>query len=394
MQTSLAGPIKDTPQGREADAILRSCVHCGLCTASCPTYRLLGDERDSPRGRIYLIKSLLEGHEAGHTTQLHLDRCLGCRACETACPSGVQYARLLDIGRARIEVRRPLIERLKRLFLCRVLPYPRRLEPFLRAAQVVRPFLPAGMRRRIPAPVTPRPWPAARHARRVLLATGCVQALVAPDIDSAAATLLDRIGISVVPAPGCCGAISHHLSAEAQARDQMRCNIDRWWPAIESGAERLIVTASGCGTMLKDYGRLLSHDRRYAARARRVSGLACDLSEALAAEPVPAIKTPRRIAFHAPCSLTHGQRLAGVTESLLSGLGFELCAVADPGLCCGSAGTYSILQPALSRPLLRAKLRALEAGEPEIIATANIGCYAYLRQEAGVPVVHWVELLI
>jgi glycolate oxidase iron-sulfur subunit len=397
MQTSLTALIKDTPQGREADTILRSCVHCGFCTASCPTYRLLGDELDGPRGRIYLIKSLLEGHEAGRTTQVHLDRCLGCRACETACPSGVEYARLLDIGRTHIErlSPRPLGERLKRFLLCRVLPYPRRLRPLLRAAQLLRPLLPHAVARHIPAHCPPAAWPAPRHARRALLFEGCVQPLLAPGINAAAARLLDRLGIGVVPAPGCCGALSHHLAAEAETHEHMRRNIEHWWPRIQAGAETLIVTASGCGTMIKDYGRLLRHDPHYADRAERVSRLTRDISEVVAAEAptAPAVGAPRRIAFHSPCSLTHGQGLAGVTESLLSRLGFELVPVADPGLCCGSAGSYSILQPALSRPMLRAKVAALEAGDPDLIATANIGCHAYLRQEARVPVVHWVELL-
>ncbi len=397
MQTSLTPLVKDTAEGREADAILRSCVHCGFCTASCPTYRLLGDERDGPRGRIYLIKALLEGHEAGRTTQIHLDRCLACRACESACPSGVEYARLLDIGRAAIERQspRPLAERVKRSLLCGVLPYPRRLRPLLRAARFFRPFLPPALRKQVPERAAPGLWPVPHHVRRALLFEGCVQPLIAPNINAAAARLLDTFGIGVVPALGCCGAISHHLADDARAKALMKRNLDAWWPEIQAGAETLIVTASGCGTMLKDYGRLLARDARYAERAAHLSRMARDLSEILAAEAPAAlhIDSSRRIAFHSPCSLTHGQRLAGMTETLLSRRGFELTPVRDPGLCCGSAGTYSILQPALSRRLLRAKVEALEAGAPDVIATANIGCYAYLRQEARVPVVHWVELL-
>ncbi|MDV3237580.1 MAG: glycolate oxidase subunit GlcF [Gammaproteobacteria bacterium] len=399
MQTSLTPDVLDTPEGREADAILRSCVHCGFCTATCPTYQLLGDELDGPRGRIYLIKQMLEGRAATRETRLHLDRCLTCRACETTCPSGVRYGRLADIGRGIAERRiaRPWPERLYRHLLRTVIPHAGRFGTLLRIGRAVRPVLPRPLRTKIPAPQKAGTWPPPRHARRMLVLAGCAQAGATPNTNAAAARVLDRLGISLVvaPAAGCCGALSQHLSAEAEARAFMRRNIDAWWPYVEDSIEAIVTTASGCGVMVKDYGTLLADDPEYAAKAARIAALARDLVEVLGAEDLTPLteKRRRRIAFHAPCTLQHGQRLAGTVESVLTKLGFDLTEVRDAHLCCGSAGTYSLLQPELSRRLRDAKLANLERPGPELIATANVGCQLHLQSAAGVPVKHWIELL-
>ena len=400
MQTRLAEFIRDTPDGRTADAILRKCVHCGFCTATCPTYQLLGDELDGPRGRIYLVKQLLEGAEVSARTQTHLDRCLTCRACETTCPSGVRYGRLADIGRRLVDERvpRPLAERIVRRALLAILPHRSRFAPLLAMGRLARPFLPRAIARKVPPGEPAGRWPAPRHARRMLALGGCVQGAIAPGIDAAAARVLDRLGISYVPAPasGCCGAASHHLGARDAALAMMRRNIDAWWPKIEAGAEAVVVTASACAAEVKEYAELLEHDPAYAGKAQRVSSLARDLSEVIAAEDcsgLAPVRAPRRVAFHSPCTLQHGQKLRGVVEGILERAGFELSAVSDAHLCCGSAGTYSILQPDLSRELLSRKIGNLEAGRPEAIATANIGCFAHLATASSVPVRHWIQLL-
>ena len=398
MQTALAESVRGTSVGREADAILRACVHCGFCNATCPTYQLLGDELDGPRGRIYLIKQLLEGKTPTAATQLHLDRCLTCRACETTCPSGVQYGRLLDIGRQEVErqVTRPWPERLLRRALLTVLPYRRRLRPLLRLGQLVRPLLPPPLRDLVPRPQPATSWPSPRHPRRVLLLEGCVQPLLAPNINAATARVLDRLGISVEPTPaaGCCGAMSHHLSDTEAARAAARRNVDAWWPALAAGAEAIVMTASGCGVHVKDYGHLLRDDPNYGAKAQHVADLTRDLSEFLADQDVSPLKlATRRIAFQAPCTLQHGQKLNGKVEQLLRRLGAELTPVAEPHLCCGSAGTYSLLQPKFATALRERKLQALAAGNPAVIATANIGCLAHLQRGTATPVRHWIELL-
>ncbi|MEW6612943.1 glycolate oxidase subunit GlcF [Thermithiobacillus tepidarius DSM 3134] len=400
MQTQLTDHFKQTPAGQEAESILRACVHCGFCTATCPTYQLLGDELDGPRGRIYLIKQVLEGATPSRKTQSHLDRCLTCRACESTCPSGVQYGRLADIGRELVEERvaRPWRERLLRQALRRVIPYPRRFTPLLRFGQWFRPLLPTRLRAAVPPRQDPGPWPAPRHARRMLVLDGCAQPGLAPNINAAAARVLDRLGISLLRAPGagCCGAVSYHLAAHDEGLDFMRRNIDAWWPAVESGAEAIVMTASGCGALVKEYGHLLRHDPAYAAKAARISALTRDIGEILTAEDLTPLQVPagpRRIAFHAPCTLQHGQKLPNLVEDILTRAGFELTPVPDAHLCCGSAGTYSILQPDLSRQLRDDKLAALQAGAPALIATANIGCLTHLQGGTDMAVRHWIELL-
>ena len=398
MQTALADFIKDTPEGREADEILRACVHCGFCTATCPTYQLLGDELDGPRGRIYLIKQVLEGQGVTARTQLHLDRCLSCRACETTCPSGVKYGRLADIGRKIVEERvpRPFIERLQRWGLRVALAYPSRFKTLLTLARTLRPVLPAKVKRSITSAPAAGPWPEPRHQHRMLVLDGCVQPALAPRINAATARVLDRVGISLVRAQGagCCGALSYHLNAQEEGLEFMRRLIDAWWPHIEAGIEAIVISATGCGAVVKEYGHLLRHDSRYADKAARVSALARDIGEVLADSDLSALAPrARKIAFHSPCTLQHAQRLADLVEGLLTRLGFTLTSVPDAHLCCGSAGTYSILQERLSQQLLRNKLKALHSGHPDLIATANIGCLAHMQSEARIPVVHWIELL-
>ena len=403
MQTALADFIRDTEKGREADAILRSCVHCGFCTATCPTYLLLGDDQDSPRGRIYLIKAALEGSEVTASTRLHLDRCLTCRSCETTCPSGVQFGRLVDIGRQVVEQRAPrsLAERAKR-WLIREASLSRPVfAGALAIGRMLKPLLPARLRASILDARPAGEWPVSRHSRKMLALDTCVQGALAPCIDAAMARVLDRIGISLlrVPAGGCCGALPYHLSGEARAMALMKRNVDVWWQHIERGVESIVVTASGCGVMVKDYGHLLRNDRGYADRARRISELTRDTVEIIGAEwPRIAPKIAmdigaQRVAFQSPCSLQHGMQLAGRVEEILSALGIELTPVADSHLCCGSAGTYSLLQPKISRKLREAKVAALEAGRPKVIATANIGCLAHLAGGTKRPVRHWIELL-
>jgi glycolate oxidase iron-sulfur subunit len=401
MQTALPDDLLNTVTGQVADEVLRNCVHCGFCNATCPTYQLTGDELDGPRGRIYQIKQVLEGTAPTGRNRLHLDRCLTCRACETTCPSGVDYHLLLDTGREIIEKRLPrkLPDRLLRRSLRLVLPRPVVFTPLLRLGQFMRPLLPAKLRQRIPSRHRAMPVSTSNsRSRTMLLLDGCVQPALAPQINAATRRVLDALGINTLVAgnAGCCGALSQHLSATAEARSFMRNNIDAWWPAIESGAEAIIVTASGCAPMVKDYGRLLA-DTDHAARAARVSTLAKDLSEVIDIETAVQVLgrggAGQKIAFHSPCTLQHGQGISGVVERLLERLGYILTPVANSHLCCGSAGTYSILQPGMAGVLRDNKLQALQAGKPDLIATANIGCLVHMANHADAPVKHWIELL-
>ena len=402
MQTQLSPEFKDTPEGREAEAILRKCVHCGFCTATCPTYQLLGDELDGPRGRIYLIKQVLEGHAPTEKTQLHLDRCLTCRNCETTCPSGVQYGHLIDIGRQIVEDRVPRAapERALRWALKEGLPSPL-FAPAMKLGQAVRGLLPAVLKKKVPAPQAAGQWPVRQHARKVLMLAGCVQPAMAPNINSATARVLDAAGIQTViaPAAGCCGGVKFHLNDQAGGRDQMRANVDAWWPYVEGGqVEAIVMNASGCGVTVKEYGHLLAHDPAYADKARRISELTQDLSELLPTL-VPAlrerVKPPAgTLAYHPPCTLQHGQQLRGGVEQHLGALGFTVrVASMESHLCCGSAGTYSVLQPEISEQLRDRKLGHLAQVQPTAIVSANIGCITHLQSGTGPPVRHWVEVL-
>ncbi|MBK6336705.1 MAG: glycolate oxidase subunit GlcF [Betaproteobacteria bacterium] len=403
MQTALADFIRDTPEGREADAILRRCVHCGFCTATCPTYQLLGDELDGPRGRIYLIKQVLEGATPTAKTRLHLDRCLTCRSCETTCPSGVEYGRLLDIGRHVVDARapRPAAEQATRWALRQTLLAKPLFGAAVALGRAFRPLLPQALAAKVPGGAPAGVWPPARHPRRMLVLEGCVQPALAPGIDAAMARVLDRVGISLlkVGGGGCCGALPHHLDATDDGRALARRNIDAWWPQVERGAEAIVVTASGCGVMVKDYGHFLRADPAYAAKAARVAALAKDTVEVVAAlwpQIAPRVAMDRgaqRVAFHPPCTLQHGMQLKGRVEEILAAMGLEVVPVRDAHLCCGSAGTYSVLQPELAAELRRRKVEALSAERPEVIATANIGCLTHLAEAAAQPVRHWIELL-
>jgi glycolate oxidase iron-sulfur subunit len=401
MQTNLAEWIKGTPEGAQADAILRKCVHCGFCTATCPTYQLLGDELDGPRGRIYLVKQVLEGGEVTAKTQLHLDRCLTCRSCETTCPSGVQYGHLVDIGRKVVEARvgRPLGARAMRRAVATLFSRTRVFGFLTRLGMAVRPVLPATLAAKLPKEIADAgAWPAARHPRRMIALAGCVQPALTPDTNAAAARVLDRLGISLVEAPGagCCGALRFHLNYQGDGLDDMRRMIDAWWPLVERGeAETIVMTATGCGATVREYGHHLAHDPRYAEKAGRISAMTKDLSEVVAAEagrlaPLLRPGTRPRVAFHPPCTLQHWQPLRGVTEGVLAKLGYDLAPVPDAHLCCGSAGVYSLLQPELADRLKTDKVRALQSGLPEAVLTANVGCQTQIASGASVPVRHWI----
>lgn len=406
MQTQLIDLIRQTPEGREADAILRSCVHCGFCLATCPTYQLLGDENDGPRGRIYLIKSMLEGNEVTRYTQRHLDRCLTCRSCETTCPSGVNYHRLLDIGRAEVDKRvtRPWRQRLVRKLLLWCLPDRRIFTPLIRVGQWLRPLMPRAIKEKIPPRerhLKSRPHP--RWPRAVMMLEGCVQPGMAPSINIAARRVLDCLGISVreTPRAGCCGALRFHLGELQGAQRDMRNNIDVWIEGLDEGVEAIAVTASGCGAQIKSYVEVFGEDGQYSEKAARVVARSLDIAELICAEKETLLDKlqsrpgagGRAVAFHSPCTLQHGLRIIGVVETLLEAAGYQLVAVGDSHLCCGSAGTYSILEPALAVQLRDRKLASLCRRQPEVIATANIGCLTHMQTAASVPVKHWIELI-
>jgi glycolate oxidase iron-sulfur subunit len=410
MQTNLAPQFKGTPDGEAAEAILRKCVHCGFCTATCPTYQLLGDELDGPRGRIYLIKQVLEGEAPTRATQSHLDRCLTCRNCETTCPSGVQYGALVEIGRKVVEakVERPLLERMLHGALREGLTSPL-FAPAMKLGQMVRPLLPAALKNKVPAKSGARAhqWPTRAHERKVLMLLGCVQPAMMPGINAATARVLDAAGVQTLVADGagCCGAIRAHLHDHEGGLADMRRNIDAWWPLVEGltsagKVEAIVMNASGCGVTVKEYARHLAHDTEYAHKAERISALTQDLSELLPGlMPAlrPKLRAPRggaKLAYHPPCTLQHGQQLKGGVEALLRELGFDVgTAGADSHLCCGSAGTYSVLQPTLAKQLRDRKLAALAPHGAPFIVSANIGCIQHLQSGAATPVRHWVEVL-
>ncbi|MDN7810656.1 glycolate oxidase subunit GlcF [Burkholderia gladioli] len=402
MQTKLADFIRDTPDGAEAESILRKCVHCGFCTATCPTYQLLGDELDGPRGRIYLIKQMLEGAPVTRSTQQHLDRCLTCRSCESTCPSGVQYGRLVEIGRQQLETRVPrtLSQRLMRRALASFVPNGALFAPAMRIGQQVRPLLPKRLRDKVPPRTRPLAWPTARHERRMLMLAGCVQPSMMPNINIATARVLDALGIETVIAPeaGCCGAIRLHLNYRDEALADARRNIDAWWPHIEAGAEAIVMNASGCGATVLEYAHLLRDDPAYADKARRVVELTRDVSELLAGfetrlVALAKLRGMQTVAYHPPCTLQHGQQSRGKVERLLEALGVELRVPADSHLCCGSAGTYSLTQPSLSYKLRKQKLARLAELDPQLIVSGNIGCLAHLQSGTATPVMHWIQLV-
>ena len=468
MQTNISKEFEGNPEVVAAEEILRKCVHCGFCLATCPTYNILGDELDSPRGRIYQIKQVLEGTAADAGTQLHLDRCLTCRNCETTCPSGVEYGRLLDVGRQIVEerVERPLGQRLMRKMIQQVLPYPSRVGPLVKLGQLMKPVLPAKLAASVPHRFTmvdavARDTPAIDSnqssaglqtgvsSRRMVLLEGCVQPSMAPLTNTVAINVLKRLGIEVVSGQSvCCGAIDHHLNDADRARDFARKNIDMWWAEVELGAEAVLITASGCGSMVKDYAHLFENDPEYREKAAKITAMTRDISEVLLSAGAQVIcneafngelnvskvrehveikrrelmqhkrsdnslsgvdhnaegktgndlqqksQLPQlRVAFHPPCSLQHGQKLSGQIESLLAELGFTLTTFDDAQECCGSAGTYSIFQPKISSTLKAKKIANLQKSSPHVIATANIGCQLHLQSVTDTPVIHWVELL-
>jgi len=416
MQTNLAPEYAERAEGKAAEAILRKCVHCGFCTATCPTYQLLGDELDGPRGRIYLIKQMLEGETPTRKTQGHLDRCLTCRNCESTCPSGVQYGHLVDIGRKLVDekVARPLGERLLRGALKEGLP-SKLFTPAMKLGQSVRGLLPEALKAKVPAKQNAGQWPTATHARQVLMLAGCVQPAMMPNVNTATARVLDAVGVQTVvaPAAGCCGAVKFHLNDHDGGKAHMRANIDAWWPYVaptdgRAPVEAIVMNASGCGVMVKDYGHVLADDVAYAEKAARISALTKDLSELLPDWVAPLrVKLAEKakaagagaadmpmLAYHPPCTLQHGQQLRGGVEQHLSRLGFSIAVAQNEShLCCGSAGTYSVLNPDLSKQLRDRKLGNLSQIGADTIVSANVGCISHLQSGTEVPVKHWVEVL-
>lgn len=402
MHVDLAAFMRGTADGDEATEILGNCVHCGFCLATCPTYQLLGDERDSPRGRIYLIKEVFEGKPATASTQRHLDRCLTCRNCETTCPSGVQYGRLLDIGRRVVDqqVSRKPADMLVRSTLRSGLTGPL-FAPAMKLGQSLRPLVRGALREKIPLPQRAGAWPTRKHPRRMVLLAGCVQPAMQPNINAATARVFDALDVQLLIAPqaACCGAIRHHLDDLDGSRADARRNIDAWLPLLDQGAEAIVMNASGCGVQVKDYAHLLRDDPHYAGKAARIAAATRDVAELMPAF-IPSLQSllkpsasTQRIVFHPPCTLQHGQRLGGAVESVLAALGVSVLPINESHLCCGSAGTYSVLQPELSRALRTRKLAHLEAPAPDLILSANIGCITHLQAAAGRPVQHWVEWL-
>lgn len=399
MQTHLAKDLLATETGKAANKILRSCVHCGFCLSTCPTYQLLGDELDSPRGRIYLIKSVLEGNPVSADTQTHLDRCLTCRACETTCPSGVEYAKLLDIGREMVSAQQPrnLFQKSLRYLLRKSLTTPWwfngviKVMPFLRHSKAVQ------------FTVEELAWHETLkqqdnlYQHSVLLITGCVQPALAPNINQASIKIFNKLGFNVFETgqQACCGAIDHHLTASEEALVQIKQNIDDWTAQLDKGLKAIISNASGCGVMIKDYPSLFRDDAVYRQKALRLVDHVYDVAEFLVKQDLSKFTHyhNKRITFHSPCTLQHGQKLNGVVEEILRKVGYHVSPVQDAHLCCGSAGTYSILQPTLSKKLRVNKIEHLTQSHPEIIVTANIGCLMHLQKGTRTPIKHWIEII-
>jgi glycolate oxidase iron-sulfur subunit len=397
MRADLVGPLADTAAGAIAENVLRACVHCGMCNATCPTYHLTGDELDGPRGRIYLIKQVLEGESAGRLTQHHLDRCLSCRACETTCPSGVEYHRLLDIGREAVAAHapRPWRERLARWGLRAVVPHPARLAPLFALGRVFRFALPAALARKIPASTAVGPLPGPRHDRNMALLPGCVQAVAAPHFNAATRRVFDAAGVSLneTAGVGCCGALSYHADAHGEAQTIARRNIAAWSAALDAGAEAIIVNSSGCAAFIRDYPDVFADDPATLEQARRIAAAVRDPVEVLSHATLTPKRPPvsPRIAVHDPCTLRNGPKLGGQVAELLRGLGYDPQPVAEAHMCCGSAGAYSLFQPDLSKRLRDEKVAALNATRPQTLYTANIGCWMQLAETSPVPVRHWIE---
>lgn len=397
MQTKIEINFLQSDKGQIADKILRSCVHCGFCTATCPTYQVLGDELDGPRGRIYQIKQMLEGHAVTKDTLTHLDRCLTCRACETTCPSGVEYGHLLEIGRSEVEkrVKRPLSQTLIRKILLAILPFPTRFDSLLKVGQLFRPILPQRLKKKIPEKRHLPDLALKIHTKKMLILDGCVQPSLSPEINYATKQVLDALDIELISFSGCCGAINQHLSDEDNALITIKNNIDRLVTEFNNGIEGIVMTASGCGAMFKEYPFLLRNDAAYKDKAVLVASKTFDLTEVIDTE---VLKTKldiskTNIAVHTPCTLQHAQKLPSNIENIFSACGYQLSTVKDKHLCCGSAGTYSIVQPGLSQQLLQQRLKGLMVGSPEVIVTANIGCLHHLNAESPVPVRHWIEVI-
>ena len=406
MHTELHPDLVNNSKAQDAKSVIEACVHCGFCTATCPTYQHFNDERDGPRGRIYLIKQLLETNEVSEKTQTHLDRCLTCRSCETTCPSGVQYGRLVDIGKGMVEERvsRGRLDSVSRWLLRKVLPYPQRFGFFLRIGQFFKPIMIGPLKvigKKVPEKQQSAPWPATSHPRRMLALAGCAQSVTTPNTNVATARVLDKLGISLVEEPnaGCCGAVDYHLGAHEDGLNAMRKNIDMWWPAVEAGAEALVMTASGCGVMVEEYGELFEHDSEYAEKAKRISALTRDISQILEQEDLSKLQLDQdklaatKTAVHCPCTLQHGMKLPTNVDTLLENLGIPLTKTKDRHMCCGSAGTYSVLQAKTAGELLDKKLAALTIDQPKQIVTSNVGCQLHLNTKSDIPVKHWIELL-
>ena len=397
MQTKIKTDFLQTENGQLADKILRSCVHCGFCTATCPTYQILGDELDGPRGRIYQIKEMLEGATVTKETLNHLDRCLTCRACESTCPSGVEYGHLLEIGRNEIEkhVKRSLFQRVLRKSLLLTLPFPKRFNTLIHLGQLFRPILPAVIKHQVPKKVTLPDLSLDTHKRKMLVLDGCVQPALSPEINHATRKVLNALDIELISFSGCCGAINQHLSDEDKALVIIKNNIDRLVSEFDSGIEGIVMTASGCGAMFKEYPHLLRNDVAYKDKAERVAKNTFDLTEIIDAQKLKEKLnvTHNNVATHTPCTLQHAQKSPLNIENIFTTCGYTLTPIKDKHLCCGSAGTYSITQAKLSHQLRKQRLSGLMIGKPDLIITANIGCLHHLKSASPVPVKHWIEVI-